>query len=165
MKKVHVVLLAVALILSSLGTARAFCGDFGGHRGGGPGMHGGFMRMLDRLDLTDDQESQVAAILKHHRDEIGNAAGGMDDAQKAMVNAAMTQPRSEEAVKQAATKMGDAMAQFLVLRSSIMSEIEQVLTPDQLQKMEKMRAKFLARLDKVVDRRLARLDEWISDHE
>lgn len=168
MKKIRVVLLAMALILGSMGTVQAFPGDSGGHhRGHGPGMGMGmgFPHMLQRLELSEEQEIQVAAILKRHRDEIGNAVKEMVDSRVAFMAAAGAQPRSEEAVKQAATRVGDAHVQMLVLRSTVMGEVREVLTSDQVGKIETFRSNLLARLEKGVDHRLSALDDWIMDHE
>jgi Spy/CpxP family protein refolding chaperone len=165
MKKMTIVL---ALVLAVVFTATAYANPHqrgcGRHGDGGIGMGFGFFRILNRLDLDENQKRQVASVLKSHRDEIGNVATGFAEAKEALMNAGAADEFSEDAVKQAARATAGQVEQLIVLRARMMNEIKRVLTPEQTSMLRGFKDKRAARMQDHIEFRLDALDKWIADH-
>jgi Spy/CpxP family protein refolding chaperone len=164
MKKLTIVFIALALTVGGFSAASAFADRHGCQ--GGPDLMGkfGFPVMLQKLHLTQDQKGQVASILSNHRTEIGDAAAHMSDAIRNLMDATSIDPYSQDAVNQAAQAVANQQEQNIVLRARIMNEIKQILTPDQLTAMNKIKDNLQEWLNNRVTRRLDLLDNWIAKH-
>jgi Spy/CpxP family protein refolding chaperone len=140
-----------------------------GHRDGrmggdGPGMGFGLIRMLDRMDLSADQERQVASVLKAHRDEIAQEAAAAAEAGSALKKAMHAPSFSEESVKEAARTMAAQHERMILLRARIMNEVRAILTPDQNERIQRFAEKRSGWFQGAADSRLAALDRWIAEH-
>jgi len=136
-----------------------------GHMGGdGPGMGFGLIRMLDRMDLSADQERQVASVLKSHRDEIVKEAAAAAEAGSALKKAMHAPSFSEESVKEAARTMAAQHERMILLRAKIMNEVRSKLTPDQNEQIQRFTEKRSGRFQGAADSRLAAMDRWIAEH-
>ncbi len=111
-------------------------GGHGGHGGPGVGMFGGMMiRMLDRVNATPEQRTQIQQIMRKQASEMG----AQREAGRALRQQAMTlfaQPTVDadavEALRQKQLAMHDAASQRM---TAAMLEISRVLTPDQRKQM------------------------------
>lgn len=81
--------------------------------------------------LTDTQRDQIVAILKNHRDAIHAQAEARLAAQKALRDATLADAPSDLAIRSAATRLGNVMADGALLRSRTLAEIRPLLTPGQ----------------------------------
>lgn len=166
MKRIAIMLALLALIFSAVGGTEAFARPHGrGHMGcGGPDMGFGMLRMLDRLELSRDQEHQVAALLKSHREEIGQLSSAMEQARSSLKEATLATEFSEENTKQAARAVAEQQEQMILLRAKVMNGIRAVLTPEQNERMQEVAGKRAGMMKGFVDSRLAALDSWIAEH-
>jgi protein CpxP len=108
---------------------------------------GGVHKVLRKLDLTDQQKQQIKDIVESHRQAMEQARQARAEALKAYGQAVAA--GDESSIRSAATGVGKAMADAAVLRVQVMSEVKAVLTAEQIQKLESMkaRAKQVAVLD------------------
>jgi Spy/CpxP family protein refolding chaperone len=166
MRTVNIMVAAVIAVCVALGSAVA--GMHGPRHGkAGEGVfHGGpgFLRMLDKLALNADQESDIASILGKHREEIGKTVTGLVAARSALREAVTAEIYSEDAVRQTAQLLGDQEEQAAVLAAQILSEVKPMLTVDQRQHLKDFGNRRSGRMQGFLEDRLADLDEWIAQH-
>ena len=108
------------------------------------------------LDLTDEQRTQVRTILEQHRDEtraVAEKARAAREQMRAIEGAATL---NQEALQVAAASLAETQVAGAVLRAKIRSEVLAVLTPEQRQKAEQMRAQAQERQRQRMERLKAR---------
>jgi periplasmic protein CpxP/Spy len=139
----------VALAAAGLLAGRISAGAFpaGGHPDFG---HHVFGRIARALDLSDDQKSQVKAILKTHASEIETQMKASAAARRAVHDAVLAQPSDEAAIRAAAQKFGQVHADGAVLFARISTEIQPILTDEQRAKILKFRERMRGRADSAV---------------
>jgi len=98
----------------------------------------GPMKMLEKLDLTEQQQSQVEDIMTKHKDEKQNLRETIKTAKKALGDAIHADPFDEQAVRLASQTMSTAMEDMAVLRGKIFSQMRSVLTPEQIDQFKEM---------------------------
>ena len=129
-------------------------GGPGGRRGGPGGPDGGALgpMMLERLDLTTDQRDRVRQILDSHRDEqkaIGDRAMKAHEALQDVV----TSTFDESAIRARAADVAAVDADIAVAQARVYSEVFQILTGDQQQKLKKLQADMKERREKMQQQR------------
>lgn len=117
-----------------------------GGRMGGPGGPGGFgFPGLRELDLTDAQKEQVRTIQQSHRDEVQQIAERTRTAQRAIDQAANGTSIDEAAIRTQSQALAAAIADGAILRAKVKAEIFNVLTAEQQQKLNELRAQMQER--------------------
>ena len=109
----------------------------GGPRGRGPGGPRAGLA-LRALDLTDAQREQVRQLTQQHRQTralVERAKAGRE-AQRQAVEAI---PFSEEQIRAAMQALAEAQAELAVQQARLQSDIYALLTPEQQQRLQKMR--------------------------
>lgn len=120
-----------------------------------PGI-AGFGLALRALGLTEDQRTQVRAILEQHRAETRAAAEKAAAARERM-RVAETAPTLDEAdLRAAAASLADAQVEAAIVRAKVRSEVEGLLTPEQRQKADEIRTRAQERLKQRAERLKAR---------
>jgi Spy/CpxP family protein refolding chaperone len=115
-------------------------GGPGGRGGrGGPGGGLGFL-LAPSLNLTDDQKQQVKNIVAQHKDEFQAARQKLRAAHEAQQAALEADGFNEGAIRNAATAVGAAQADLMVLGARVKTEALQVLTPEQSAKLQQLMA-------------------------
>lgn len=118
-----------------------------GKRGmrGGPGMRGGMMRGLARLDLTETQRSQVELLVESHR----TTSQPLRDEARALIMKKRdgTLTEGEEA------RLGEIREQMKISSEQLQNSVLVILTPEQLQKLEQMKAERRQRMEQRRERR------------
>ena len=132
-------------------------GGPGGRRGGPGGPDGGALgpMMLERLDLTTDQRDRVRQILDSHRDEqkaIGDRAMKAHEALQEVVTGTF----DESAIRARAADVAAVDADVAVAQARVYSEVFQILTSDQQQKLKKAQADMKERREKMQQQRQER---------
>ncbi|MHC4844402.1 MAG: Spy/CpxP family protein refolding chaperone, partial [Planctomycetota bacterium] len=113
----------------------------------GPGFHQGpgkgfpMLRVLRRLDLTEEQHEQVRTILEDNKENAQTVEKGVRDAQKALHDAVINEA-GEEAIRNAAAEVGTAIGNQAVLRTQTAASVKGVLTEEQLQKLDTIKEKM-----------------------
>jgi periplasmic protein CpxP/Spy len=125
----------------------------GGRRGGGPAAMGLPPMMLERLDLTDAQRTQVRSIMESHRTDQQALAERARDAHEKLEAAIAGTTFDENAVRNYAAEVGSVQADMAVARARVYAEVVQILTPDQQAKLKEMQANLQQRQDKMRESR------------
>ncbi len=142
MKKTWITIVLITLM--GLGAGVALAGGYGnGHHGRGMFRgHGLAMmamgRALCRLNLSDEQQQKVHAIIEAARPEIEAHIQALRKGREQLQ--AMAPGQFDEATVQAiAQKQAAQMAALIVLKQKVRSQIYNVLTPKQQKQADEMR--------------------------
>ena len=132
-----------------------------GMRAQGPGFGRGtlgvhdrdtmLMRILHRLDLTDEQTEQIKAIHESNKDKGEAAKKEIAEATKAL-HEAVAEGADEATIRAAGTKLGNAMSEGAVLKVTTVTSIEKVLTEGQLEKLKELQEKMKERIGQLRER-------------
>jgi periplasmic protein CpxP/Spy len=140
MKKTRDLLLVAAAATAVLTTvALAAAGPRGTRTTGDGTARGQIHKVLQKLDLNDQQKQQIKEILESHRQAMEQARQARLEAVKAYGQA--VRAGEESSIRSSAAAVGTAMADAAMLRIQVMTAVKAVLTPEQLQKLEAMKAR------------------------
>ncbi len=106
-----------------------------------------FGRISRALDLSDDQKTQIKAILKTHAAEIQAQIKASASARRAVHDAVLAQPLDETAIRAAAQKLGQVHADGAVLFARIRTEVQPILTDEQRAKIQTFRERMRGRAE------------------
>ena len=166
MKRSVLMMFVIVPVLAALGINDAMARGHrrGGMGGDGFGMGFGMIRMLERMDLSQDQKQQVASILKTHRDDIARTMTQGSEARAKLAEAMQAKDYSEAGVKDAAAAMAAHWEKMIVLRAKVMNELRSVLTPEQNEQLFEFPGRRGGRMQGATDAMLSNLDRWIAEH-
>lgn len=147
-------LLASSLALGVPATASAddlrrvsAAGDWRGgdmhHRGGR--KHGGAMRMLRGLDLSDAQRDQIFEIRHAQAPAMRAQMKAVRAARKELRELALAPTYDAAKAQASADALAKATSQMALMRIDAMRKVLAVLTPEQRQKLDERRAQWRAR--------------------
>ncbi len=144
------ILLAVlaATLMAALGFSQTVVKAAGpGHRGGG---FGGPMMGLyaDYLDLTDAQRAQMKDIMTKEKPTIKPLMQQLAQSHQQLRQLESAGTFDEAKVRAIATQQAQTMTELTVQKARIKSELMQLLTADQKDKMAKFETRRQARLQK-----------------
>jgi Spy/CpxP family protein refolding chaperone len=141
---------ALILVVSLAGTV-AFSQTGVPSRGQGGGMGWG-ARMLgfraDYLDLTDAQQAQINDILAKEKPMVVPLLQQLALGHQQMQQLEQASTFDETKARTLATQQSETMAELMVEKARIKSELMQVLTTEQKAKMAQFEARQQARLQK-----------------
>lgn len=110
----------------------------GGPGGRGVGGDRQIERMAERLDLDDAQLASVRAIVDSYRDEQRALRDQLRGGRAQIRGLGASGEYDEEAVRALAEVQGDGMAELIVLKAQMFSEIAAVLTDEQREALAEM---------------------------
>jgi Spy/CpxP family protein refolding chaperone len=154
MKTIMKISLIGGLLISSIALAapQPDVDSKDGARGCHHGAHAGMMkqgikgegrfldRMADRLELTTEQRSSVKTVLEKSKPQMTAIKEKMRTNRKALRE--LGRDGSDDSRVQAlARERGDLVANLVIERSKIRSDIQQILTDTQREQMKQMRSK------------------------
>lgn len=154
-KKIIITVSVLALVISGAVFAVASHRSFGGqHHFGGRGFAGNPEKFIEKalqrativLDLTDDQQQQIKAIVAAEKPVMQPLIEQMATTRKELQQATNSGQFNEQQVQSIATKQGQALTQLIVEKERVKSQIYAVLTPEQRTKAEKLQNQFMERL-------------------
>lgn len=111
---------------------------------GAPGMILPFL--LDKLDLTDEQNDKIHAIMDASHDTAEAARKAIEEASM-VLHRAIVDGNDEATIRSAAAAMGKAIGDEAVLKAQTLTDIKKVLTNEQQEKLKEMLAKKPGRPD------------------
>ena len=166
MKTTTKTIMAIAMVLT-IAAAPIFAAQQQGGRGqGGPGGQGGqggpeggrgqgqgvpMLRMLKALNLTDEQQTKVDAIVESSKDASQAAREALQSANKAL-REAVDNESDAGTLRQLAAAVGVAMGDQAVARVQVMSQIKAILTTEQLAKYAEIKEKMKDRVGQMMER-------------
>jgi len=107
---------------------------------------------LRGLDLTDAQREQVKGILESHKAEMQASAKEQVQARR-VLGRALADGASETALKAAFDQVTSAEWNTIQLRSRMLSEFKQILTAEQLARLQERLRKVDGRIQTLLERK------------
>jgi periplasmic protein CpxP/Spy len=160
-RRFHVITLtALVAVLLGFTLALAQGPGFGGPlgRGAGPGDFGA-APLLRGLNLTDAQQQQVRQLASQMREQgrpVFEQVRKAEDARRAAMEAV---PLDEGRIRTVMQQLGQAQTELAILQARFQSDVYALLTPDQQEQAQKLRAEREARLKQRQDRLQQRLQQ------
>jgi Spy/CpxP family protein refolding chaperone len=156
MKTIKLLTIAMAAAIIAGGLTSAPAQDTNDSAAGTRPGHGQILQRIARkLNLTDDQKSQIKAVLSVDKDMLKSLFGQLHDARKNLRAAIRANGTNESAVRAASAKVASVEADLAVERMKLYGKIAPLLTDEQRRKI----ADFEQRFDNVVGGAIARMDE------
>ncbi|MDY6837417.1 MAG: periplasmic heavy metal sensor [Thermodesulfobacteriota bacterium] len=164
------VALVVTIVLcgAAMVTARGFGPNHGEPFPNGAPSHGEPVPLLGPimgLDLSDEQKTQIAAILREHYDNLMSTLQSLGAAHEGLSAAILAQEFNEDNLLNAIQHLSSIRGELALLRAEITTEVRtEVLSSEQIERLEK---RELGRIEKMKDRtefEMSRLDEWLESY-
>lgn len=108
----------------------------------GQDHHAGPMKMLRKLDLTDEQRDQVFELMHEQQPAMRDKMKEMRKVRQALRDAAMNKEYDAKQVSQLADKQASLMADIITQRTKTFRQVYNLLTPEQQVKANELREKF-----------------------
>ena len=147
--------LAVLLLGGGLALFAQAPGPGGGRRGGPPDARGqGPMAMLPlrQLGLSDAQQQQVRQLMQQFREQTRTLVDQVRAAEEARRTAVESVPVDEGRIRASMQQLLDRQTELAIQQARLHSDIRALLTPEQQQQLEKLRAEREARFKQRQDR-------------
>ena len=147
--------LAVALGVGGFAVNRAFAAEKSA-----PEMRGRILqRIAQRLELTDDQKSQIKNTLSGEKDALKPLMMALHEARTNLRESIRAKDANESAVRAASAKVASAEADLAVERMKIFAKLSPILTEEQRAKISEMES----RMDDFADMVIARVGNGLAD--
>lgn len=117
----------------------------------GPARATGLLRILCRLDLTDEQADKIKAIHNSNKEKMEAARKSITEATK-VLHEAVAEGADEAAIRAAGAKLGNAISDKAVLRAATITSIKEVLTDEQRTELKEFQEKMKERAGKFCER-------------
>ncbi|HEY8562855.1 MAG TPA: Spy/CpxP family protein refolding chaperone [Pyrinomonadaceae bacterium] len=141
--------LAVFLVMAIVGIGAAFIFAQNGGRGGFEGKrfgNRGFGRFAEKLNLTDEQKSQIKLIREESKTRVKPLMEAMRENRKQNAGLGQDGVFDEEQVNRIAGVRAETIKQLFVEREKTKAQIFAVLTPEQRAEAAKLKGQFHDRL-------------------
>ena len=163
-RRSHVFSLIVLVVGLIAGGALAFAQGppDGGPRGRGPGFAPGGPGAglsLRALNLTDAQQEQVRQLTQQNREQMRALMDRMRTAQDARRKAVEAVPFNESQVRSAMKDVAEVEADLAVAQARLQSDVYALLSGDQQQQLQKLRADREARAKERAQQQQQRLQQ------
>ena len=153
MKTIKLLTLATAVTIIAGGLIHE---TFAADNSASPPVHGKLLeRIAKKLNLTDDQRTQIKAVLKADRDTLATLLGQLHEARKNLRVAIHAGDANETAVRAASAKVASAEADLAVERMKLYVKIAPILTDAQRRQI----SEFEQRVDSLADNAIARIGD------
>lgn len=142
MKKSIIAILAIVVL--GLGAVFIFAQKGRMRHGGfGDGFGGrGFARMAQKLNLSDEQKSQVKTIMEDSKTRVKPLMESLRENRKQAENLGQDGAFNEEQVNQIADSQSETMKQLFIEKEKTKAQIFAVLTPEQRTQAAEMKEQF-----------------------
>jgi len=148
-----IILLSTLAMVPTLVQAQPGPGGGGPHGMGNLGMLHHFLRMSDALELTDAQIDQIQTILDAAQPEIEGLADLMRQGRETWMAGHEPTDFDEAEAKAFAEEQSSLHAELMVLGMKTRAQVMSVLTSEQLEKLDELRAEHGGKRGKRHDRR------------
>ena len=111
------------------------------------GRHAGPMKMLRKLDLTEEQQDKVFEMMHEQKPIMRDKMKEIRQTRQVIHDAVMSETYNAEQTNQLADKQGKMVAEMIKMRTNNFNQIYSILTPEQKKKAREMREKFESRFN------------------
>jgi len=154
MKTIKLLNIATAAAIAACAlTAKTFAADTAAPARGQILQH-----IVGKLNLTDDQKSQIKTALGGEKDALKNLLGQLHDARKNLRAAIQAGDANETSVRAASAKVASAEADLAVERMKLFGKIAPILTDEQRRQI----SDFMQRADDFADNAIARIGDGLA---
>ena len=153
--KILICTLAAAMLAGGFTTTKVFAAE----NSDAPMRGKIFQRIAEKLNLTDDQKSQIKTILKGEKDSLQPLVAAVHEARVGLRTAIRASDANETSVRAASAKVASAEADLAVERMKIYAKIAPVLTDAQ----RKQLADLQAGVDEFADNVIARIGSGLDN--
>src|SRR5215204_5809706 len=144
MKKSIIAILTIVVL--GLGAVFIFAQKGKMNRGGFGGFGGrGFERIAEKLNLSDEQRTQVKTILEDSKTRVKPLMDSLRESRKQAETLGTDGTFNEEQVNQIANSQLETMKQLFIEKEKTKAQIFAVLTPEQRAEAAKMKDQFKER--------------------
>jgi len=119
-------------------------------------------RLYEKLELTDAQREAIQKIFTTHRENLSPVFQQLRDQRALLRDAAKEQPFDEASVRFQAQELAKIQTELMVQRAAMMHQVSSLLTPEQLAKLEELRAERKSRFREEREKRRQRRAEQRS---
>ena len=151
-------LLLIALIVVVSVAVANFAFARGGHGGGG-GPH---LKMLWNLDLTTEQKAAIGQLLPAYREEREALREKKQAARENMRTLMTADALNEDGIRAASRAMAPIMEEMAVLRARFVFDLKDILSPEQVQRLQERRESARDRWHKHRQYRQEMMDTWLQ---
>jgi Spy/CpxP family protein refolding chaperone len=152
MKNIKLLTIITAAAIAACGfAAKTFAADT-------PARGQILQRIAEKLNLTEDQKSQIKTILRDDKDALTTLLGQLHEARKNLRATIQAADTNEASVRAASAKVAGVEADFAVERMKLYGKIAPVLTDEQRQKI----SEFTQRADDFADGVIARIGDGLA---
>ncbi len=141
MKKTLIAFLVMAVVGGGAVFIFAQKGKSGGFGGRGFGGRG-FERIAEKLNLSDEQKTQVKTILEDSKTRVKPLMETMRESRQQAENLGTDGTFNEEQVNQIANAQAETSRQLFIEKEKTKAQIFAVLTPEQRAEAAKMKEQF-----------------------
>lgn len=124
------------------GTVAVEAGRFGRHHGPaglrGPRLHG--LKTMIQLDLSDSQKLKITSIIEKYDNQRQSLKESLREAKRNLARVLETEQPDEAEIRKALRRSAPIKEELFVMRVKMMAELKTVLTPEQMQLLEKRKA-------------------------
>ena len=155
-----IALTALVAVLFGFTVALAQGPGLGGPRGrgAGPGEFGA-APLLRGLNLTDAQQQQVRQLAAQMRTQSSSLVEQVRKAEQARRDAMEAVPVDEGRIRSAMQQLGQVQTELAIMQARFHSDVYALLTPEQQEQAQKLRAERQTRLKQRQDRLQQRLQQ------
>jgi hypothetical protein len=101
------------------------------------GNIGRLLVLRSELNVSNEQREKIRSAVRSHKDEIRPIAATILKKKRALREALLSQ--NEEAIRSASAELGKSIGDASVVASKVVKDASKVLSPEQLEKIEKYR--------------------------
>jgi Spy/CpxP family protein refolding chaperone len=122
------------------------------------------LQKLAGLNLTDDQKTAIAGLLKDNRTDVQATLKFYMAARENQFKAVHSDVFDEQAVRDACQVTAQYEEELAVVRARVVSQIKQVLTPEQKEMLKETKMAMKERITSRLETARAMVDSWIEAH-
>ncbi|HEV2117201.1 MAG TPA: Spy/CpxP family protein refolding chaperone [Terriglobales bacterium] len=149
-KRIVIGLVALLVVVGAAALGQNLAAN-GGHWHRGDFLNRRVAHLTRALDLTDAQQQQVKSLVEAQRPALKGLMQQMASQRAQMLNVTQKGQFDAAQVRTIANQQGQTMANLIVARQELQSQIYNLLTPEQ-------RTKF----DQMQQRRLEHMQKWLG---
>jgi Spy/CpxP family protein refolding chaperone len=154
----YLFLMVGLIVIGIIGTAGLVMAR-GGHGGPGGGMH---LKMLWDLDLSTEQKAAIGNLLPAYREEKEALREKRQAARDTMHTLMTADALDENGIREASRAMAPIMEEMAVLRARFVFDLKDILSPEQVQQLQKRREGNMGRRGKHRQFRQEMMDTWLQ---